>query len=56
MADVTPDRVARIVFVGGSSLMGLVGAAMSAIFPQAEQERAAAFTAVADGLAMAANR
>lgn len=56
MADVPPDRVARIVFVGGSSLLGLIGQAMTDLFPQAEQERAAAFTAVADGLAMAAAR
>ena len=56
MADVTPDRVSRIVFVGGSSLMGMIGDTMGALFPQAEQERTAAFTAVADGLAMAAAR
>ena len=54
MADLPPARIGRIVYVGGSSLMGLVGEAMQRLFPHAAQERAAAFTAVADGLAIAA--
>ncbi len=56
MADVTPDRIAKIVFVGGSSLLTVVEDAMTAIFPHATLERAEAFTAVADGLAIAASR
>lgn len=56
MADVSPDRINRIVFVGGSSLMGLVSDTMADMFPTADQERTAAFTAVADGLAIAASR
>lgn len=53
-AGVAPDRIAKIVFVGGSSLLQAVEQAMSALFPDAAQERADAFTAVADGLALAA--
>lgn len=54
MADVTPDRVGKIVFVGGSSLLHVVEDVMVGMFPDAELERAEAFTAVADGLAIAA--
>lgn len=54
MADVTPNQIQTIVFVGGSSLMTTVTSAMEAIFPDAKQERTNAFTAVADGLALAA--
>lgn len=56
MAEVAPDRIGKIVFVGGSSLMQVVEAAMVALCPDAELERAEAFTAVADGLAIAAAR
>ncbi len=56
MAGVDPGRISRIVFVGGSSLMQVVEGAMVAMFPQAELERTEAFTAVADGLAIAASR
>ncbi len=54
MADVTPDRIGKIVFVGGSSLLHVVEDVMVAMFPEAALERAEAFTAVADGLAIAA--
>lgn len=54
MADITPDRIGKIVFVGGSSLLHVVEDAMVAMFPDAALERAEAFTAVADGLAIAA--
>ncbi|WP_106746771.1 Hsp70 family protein [Yoonia maritima] len=56
MADVTPDKIGKIVFVGGSSLLHVVESAMTTIFPHAAMERAEAFTAVADGLAIAASR
>lgn len=56
MAGVAPDRIAKLVFVGGSSLLHVVEGAMVAMFPGAALERAEAFTAVADGLAMAASR
>lgn len=55
MADVTPDRIGKIVFVGGSSLLQVVEGEMVAMFPDAALERTEAFTAVADGLAIAAN-
>lgn len=54
MADVPPDRISRIVFVGGSSLLHVVEDIMVQMFPGAELERTEAFTAVADGLALAA--
>jgi hypothetical chaperone protein len=53
-AGIAPDRIAKIVFVGGSSLLQTVQTAMTDLFPHAVQERAEAFTAVAEGLAMAA--
>ncbi len=56
MADVSPEKVGKIVFVGGSSLLQIVETIMVAIFPHAALERAEAFTAVADGLAIAASR
>lgn len=56
MAEVAPDRIGKIVFVGGSSLLKVVEDVMIAMFPNAGLERAEAFTAVADGLAIAASR
>jgi hypothetical chaperone protein len=56
MAGVTPNEIGQIVFVGGSSLMNVIEAAMVDLFPHAVLERTEAFTAVADGLAIAASR
>ena len=56
MADVTPDRIGKIVFVGGSSLLHVVENVMVTLFPDADLERAEAFTAVADGLAIGADQ
>lgn len=56
MANVTPDQIGKIVFVGGSSLLHVVENIMTDMFPNADRERAEAFTAVADGLAMAASK
>lgn len=56
MAGVTADQIGTIVYVGGSSLMHSVSEAIAGAFPHATQEQTAAFTAVADGLAMAAAR
>lgn len=56
MADISADRIGKVVFVGGSSLLHIVEDAMVSLFAQAELERAEAFTAVADGLAIAASR
>ncbi|WP_342077315.1 Hsp70 family protein [Yoonia sp. SS1-5] len=55
LADVPADRIAKIVFVGGSSLLHVVENTMVSMFPDATLERAEAFTAVADGLAIAAS-
>lgn len=54
MADVPKDRVGRIVFVGGSSLTSAVTTALSAAFPDAECVYSQVFTAVTNGLAIAA--
>jgi len=56
MADLRPDQIDTIVYVGGSSLMSTITQAMESLFPDARQERTNAFTAVADGLAIAASR
>jgi len=48
------SRVGKIVFVGGSSLMGVVEHATRAVLPNAVPEYSNAFTAVVDGLAIAA--
>ena len=56
MAGVSPDKIGKIVFVGGSSLLKSVEEVMIAMFPNATLERTEAFTAVADGLAIAASR
>jgi hypothetical chaperone protein len=56
LGDHSLNDVGTIVFVGGSSLMQNITQAMTQLFPQATQKRAAAFTAVSDGLAIAASR
>jgi len=56
LAGVSPDKIGKIVFVGGSSLLKSVKEVMIAMFPNATLERTEAFTAVADGLAIAASR
>ena len=56
LAGVSRDQVAQIVYVGGSSLMSLVPTAMKSVFPGAEHRFSEVFTAVADGLAIAAGR
>jgi hypothetical chaperone protein len=56
MAGITPDRVATVILVGGASLMRSVGAGMQTLFPAARIARSEAFTAVVDGLALAAGR
>jgi hypothetical chaperone protein len=56
MANVSPEQIGQIVFVGGSSLLLVIERAMVELFPNAVLERTEAFTAVADGLAIAAAR
>lgn len=54
LADLPPARIERVVMVGGSSLLAPVAGAVRALMPAARVERAAAFTAVVRGLALAA--
>jgi len=47
-------RVERVIYVGGSSMMAMVEETMTAEFPEARHSFANVFTAVTDGLAIAA--
>ena len=53
-AGVAPEAVTHVVHVGGSSLLAPVRRALADLFPQAQPVETAAFTAVAEGLAIAA--
>ncbi|MEM9344575.1 MAG: Hsp70 family protein [Pseudomonadota bacterium] len=55
-AGLSAERVDRVIYVGGSSLMTMVPDTMKARFPQANHSFAEVFTAVAEGLAIAAGR
>ncbi|WP_420003061.1 Hsp70 family protein [Arenibacterium sp. LLYu02] len=54
LAGIAPETVDRCVMVGGSALLAAVRAAMQDLCPKAEIETERAMTAVADGLALAA--
>ena len=54
LADTAPDEIGTVVLVGGSSLMGMVTSEMQTLCPRAEMRQSEAFTAVVDGLALAA--
>ncbi len=54
LAGLTPAQVEDVVLVGGSSLMRFVGDEMRARFPGAAIRTENAFTAIVDGLAIAA--
>ncbi|MCT8161481.1 Hsp70 family protein [Pseudoruegeria sp. SHC-113] len=56
MAGIAPEALGRVILVGGSSLMDFVGQEMQAVSPNAQILRSEAFTAVVDGLALAASR
>lgn len=56
MAGLTPERVEQVVYVGGSSLMAMVSDTMRAAFPAARHRFSEVFTAVTDGLAIAAGQ
>ncbi len=56
MAGLRADQVDQVIYVGGSSLMTMVSDRMRALFPDAQHSFSEVFTAVADGLAIAANR
>ncbi len=53
-AGVPTEEITKLVFVGGSSLMGVVDMALRRAFPTAQVHQAAALTGVVDGLALAA--
>lgn len=53
-AEIDPTSVNRLVFVGGSSLLGAVQTSLKELCPAAEVETQNAMTAVADGLALSA--
>lgn len=52
-ADVAPEAVTHLVFVGGSSLMRVTQAQLRAAFPQAQVHHGSALTAIVDGLSRA---
>jgi hypothetical chaperone protein len=52
-AGVAPEAVTHVVHVGGSSLLGPVRRVIAGLFPDAQPVETAAFTAVAEGLALA---
>ena len=56
LAGLKPADVHRVVYVGGSSLLSIVADAVSAELPDAAPHYNNVFTAVADGLAIAAGR
>lgn len=54
-AGLSATQITDVVYIGGSSLMNFVGDAMSELFPKAQHRTGNVFTAVADGLAIAAS-
>ena len=54
VAGLDAAQVEKVVYVGGSSLMSLVSQTMRDVFPKAAHSFSEVFTAVADGLAIAA--
>lgn len=54
IAGMETSQIDRVVFVGGSSLMEMVRGVITDLLPAARQETSEVFTAVADGLAIAA--
>lgn len=56
MANLPPEAIDDVIFVGGSSLMAIVVDSMQHLFPNAILQHSNPFTAVVDGLAIAASR
>jgi hypothetical chaperone protein len=56
IAGVEPEAIGRVILVGGSSLMRFASDELCVLCPEAEILRSEAFTAVIDGLALAAGR
>lgn len=50
-----PEQIDRVVFVGGSSLLGVIQNRIATLLPDAVMETSEVFTAVVDGLAIAAD-
>ncbi|MGB5871193.1 MAG: Hsp70 family protein [Albidovulum sp.] len=55
-AGIGADDVGRVIFVGGSSLIGVIDRLMRGLFAKASFEHSAVFTAVVDGLAIASQK
>lgn len=51
-AQLAPEAVNKLIFVGGSSLMQVVEKALTSRLPKAQVHRGAALTAIVDGLAL----
>ena len=56
LANVNATQIDRVVYVGGSSLMSTVSGTLRTTFPTAQHTISEVFTAVTDGLSIAANR
>ncbi|MEP3629068.1 MAG: Hsp70 family protein [Hyphomicrobiales bacterium] len=56
LAQCSPEKIDKVIFVGGSSLMNVVDAAVAPLFPSAELHYSDAFTAIVDGLALASEK
>ena len=56
LAQVDPTKLGQVIYVGGSSMMNLVTETMKSAYPDAQHSFTEVFTAVTDGLAIAAGR
>lgn len=56
LAGIAPSKIERVIYVGGSSLMAIVPDTMTTLFPNASHSFNNVFSAVANGLAIAAAR
>ena len=56
LAGLAPGEIGAVILVGGSSLMRLVSDLAETLLPEAQIHRSEAFTAVVDGLALAAGQ
>ncbi len=54
--NISADKLDKVIFVGGSSLMQNIEHAVAPIFPNAKLKYSNAFTAIIDGLAIASGR
>lgn len=54
LTDLAPERIDRIILVGGSSLLNNIADGLQTLCPNAQIEAENAMTAIADGLALAA--